>query len=290
MTLVENSDFSEFLAGGADPITPPRFWEGWTTCGPAMEIKRDDTVYESAPSSVVLEGGTDCPAGTTGLKQKIRIRDVTQTSGIYRLIFYYFSSSGNIFLSPWIDFYAGGVYKKTASFPANTILASSDAWRCYDDIVEIDINDPEIDEMELRIVIVKTTSGAFTFNIDDVDFHYAFNLARKPSRPSLVIPDLATDFTRTVDRTGRMLVAGGGAKKLTGSFDFILISQDQMERLKAAFMFAKGHRFNTATIWPSLVNVTLPEILVFHWPGKFPFGYARMAGDMFTGKVTVEEI
>ncbi|MBA7607894.1 hypothetical protein ES703_15063 [subsurface metagenome] len=290
MTLVENADFSQFPAEITSPSDVwPRFWEGWTDAGSAMEIKQSLSVYHSAPSALLFSGSSSCPACTVGIKQSIPIKDNLQTSGIYRLMFYYKSSQSNIFICPQINFY--GDETSGVTFPLKAITTTSDAWKLYDEQVEIDLDDNTVTRMELVIMIARTAIGAFDFYMDDVDFHYAFNLAKPPGFPSATPPTLAPVFSRTSDRGGHLILVGEGNVKHRGAFNFYLISEAQMKKLKAAWTFMKGHRLNVSTVWPHRVDVNLPSSLAFQWPDKvFNFEPATMAEHLFTGKVTVEGI
>lgn len=290
LTLVENADFTQFPAEVSSPSDAwPRFWEGWTDAGSAMEIKQSGSVYHSAPSALMFSGSTDCPSCTVGIKQSIPIKDVLQTSGIYRLMFYYEASQSNIYICPQINFY--GNETSAVVFPLQSVTTTGTAWRMYDEQVEIDLGDNTVTRMELVIMIAHTASGAFDFYIDDVDFHYAFNLAKPPGFPSATPPTLAPVFSRTADRKGHILLVGEGNTKHIGAFNFFLISEAQMENLKAAWTFMKGHRLNVSTVWPHRVDVNLPSSLSFHWPDKaFNFEPATTAEHLFTGKVTVEGI
>lgn len=254
-----------------------------------MEIKQSLSVYHSAPSALLFSGSSSCPSCTVAIKQSIPIKDVLQTSGIYRLMFHFKSSQPNIFICPQINFY--GDETSGVTFPLKAITTTSDAWKLYDEQVEIDLDDNTVTRMELIIGIARTASGAFDFYMDDVDFHYAFNLAKPPGFPSATPPTLAPVFSRTSDREGHLILVGEGNVKHRGAFNFYLISEAQMKLLKAAWTFMKGHRLNVSTVWSHRVDVNLPASLAFQWPDKaFNFEPATMAENLFTGKVTVEGI
>jgi len=291
-TLVENASFTEFPEpGSAATNIYPRFWEPWVIPGPPLTVKQATNIFHTAPSSLWFEGSVACPICVTGIKQTVPIVDVLQTEGIYRLMFYYRSDDDNISIIPKITFY--GDKTSTTYFPSLAVNDTGSSWKMYDEYVDINIGDNTIDEMELVIGISRKVSGAFNFYIDDVDFHYAFDITTAPNKPpgfpSATLRRIQNKFSCTTDQAGHKTILGDGIPKYKGSFDFYLIPEAQMGHLKAAHAFEMGHRLNVLTVWPHRVDVSLPEILWFYWIGDFAFEPGVMAETLFTGKVNWEE-
>ncbi len=289
-TLVENSQFSEFpgvIEVSSDAY--PRFWNAESSAGPTVEIKQSESIYYSDPSSVVIQGSSSCPQNIYAqISQSIPIHDILQTTGTYRLIFYYRSNVANIVVAPRIKFYTS-TGELTAQYPAVSTISSGSTWKLYDDVVEIDVDDASITSMDLILRIYKTASGAFSFYMDDVDFHYAFDLDKVPGFPSVSPRKIPHKFGRTADRVGYQTILGGGVPKLRGDFDFYLITEAQLKLLKAAWTFQRGHRLNVESIWPWRTDVSMPSLLWFHWLNDWEFEPSTLAENFFTGKVKWEE-
>ena len=294
MTLVENPNFSEFPSSSSSDAQIPRFWEGGHGLQ-GLEIKKDSNYFLSEPSSVqFLYAGSEGLGALAWLKQTIKVTDIQQTSGMYRLLFYYQSSTEEIQICPYMEFLDEDGYQLSRiDFNTNQASTATSAWKVFDEQVEFDTLRSDIKYIRLVLQIQRLADGAFIFRIDDVDFHYGFDLDTAPNKipsyPSAVPLTVSKDFGRTSDRTAYIKVLGDGNVKRRGTLTFNLIPETQLKHMKAAWAFQKGHRINIQNTIAHRVNVTMPQLLEFYWVNDFTWTPASSLENLFNMVIDIEE-
>lgn len=274
MPLTLNSEFTDYPESADPNRQAPKWWLTSNLFGAEMVIGPDLQDYVSAPSSLMFKyTGSGGNQHLGGLTQGIALRNVLQTKGTYRLIFSYLSDDDSIIFMPFVRLVdAGGYIIGSKSFPTMEIGDSGDIWHIYDRMITFDSITEDAVALQLFIIFKRIKDGAFQLNIDDVDFHYGFDITSAPYRiptfPSAVPPSLSTVFKRTTKGEGHVLVTRGGKIKHKGTIQFGNVPTAQLEKMKAAWAFEKGHRLNIESVLPHRANVTLPKELRFHWPGE----------------------
>lgn len=292
MPLMENYSFSDFPAAIDPGRQLPRFWELVNGFGANLTVEGDFSTFNSSPSSVKFEyNGSTGNQATVALRQTIEIRDVLQTKGTYRLIFYYLSDDDSIQLMPVLRFLnAKQQIVAQQVFTSNVIGDSAGTWRVYDKQVTFENVSADVVYLQLWLMFKRLKDGAFQLNLDDIDFHYGFDLTRLPSFPSAIPQNISSVFKRTTEGEGIVFVTRGGTIKHIGSLDFSLLPQTQLEQMKAAFAFMKGHRLNVKSVMPHRAGVTLPDELRFMWPERFDWSPQTSSENRFNLSIPVQEI
>lgn len=292
MPLTLNSEFSDF------PVLPdpnkqiPQYWQLSHNMGPDLVVAPDLNSYVTPPSAVKFRyDGTGGNLRRVGIRQSIPIRNILQTKGIYRLIFSFLSNDDSIIFYPLLEFLnADGVMVTRQPFPSLEIDDSGGAWHIYDRRVTFNDVAEDVAFVRLEIAFKRFKDGAFQLNLDSVDFHYGFDMVRKPTFPSAIPPSLSTVFKRTIEGEGHILTTRGGSIKHIGAMQFGMVPKTQMERMKAVWAFMKGHRLNIKSVLPHRAGVTLPKELRFHWPGEFDWAPTWSLENTFNINVPLQEI